>query len=1430
MCPLRFYPATPGWGVRRECVCARAQVSAAPRHSWLGCWGVCVFVCVLRLYPATPSWGVRPGCVCLGLGFGCVPPLLGGVLGCVCARVPAPLVPGHSWLGCVVPVCVFGLGFRRHPASPGWGVGVCVCSCARSASTRSLLAGVCGVGVCAWARVSALSRLSWLGCWGVCVLVCPLRLYPATPGWGVWCGSVCLGSGFGCTPPLLAGVLGGVCVPGRPPLVPRHSWLGCAAWACVLGLGSRLRPATPGWGVGVCVCSCARSACSPPLLAGVCGACVRVWARVSAAPRHSWLACCGGCVFVCPLCLYPATPGWGVWRGCVCLGSGFCCASPLLAGVLGCVCVRVRAPLVPRHSWLGCASWVCVLGLGSRLRPATPGWGVGVCVCSCARSACTPPLLAGVCAVGVCALASVSAAPRHSWLGCSGMCVLVCPLCLYPATPGWGVWCGCVCFGLGFSCASPLLAGVLGCVCVGVRAPLVPRHSWLGCSAWVCVLGLGFRLRPAAPGWGVGVCGCSCAPSACSPPLLDGVCGVCVCFRARVSAAPRHSWLGCWGVGVFVCPLRLYLASPGWGVWCGCVCLGSGFGCAPPLLAGVLACVCVCVPAPLVPRHSWLGWAVWVCLLGLGFRLRPATPGWGVGVCVCLCACSACTPPLLAGVCGVGVCAWTRVSAAPRHSWLGCWGVCVFVCALSLYPATPGWGLRRGCVGWVLPGTCSPAAVPCVLCALPGFAAPGGRCRLAPVRVPRIWPAACLSGVPCGSALARRASSGPVALGAPVGFPDAVVPFPIPRGLRPQIYWAAARGRWRLAENRALCACRWPLPRQGLWARSASYPFRAPRWGCPWRVPPASVLGCVRCVGWRVWTRSLTRPVSRTARLSTGDSAGAPGLFRVDADTSPCGSEDATPGSRACVRARALVGQVGRAGLPGAFWCASPFPVAALSLFSVRPPPGLSRPVCCVFFFSSLCAPPLSLAFRVFRPGVPWALASCSPPPFFRFLFLLHAPPLPPVFFSCTLVFCSLLFFVFFCFCLVCCFVLFFFLAGCAVRCRFVCLWLCSVVLCCRVVVCCCALPSVCVVACACCLFPGAALSAVCVLVCFPVVGRLVLAPCSPVLCPVVLCCLVVLRCHVLLPFAVLCVLAVAFGVVFRWCCPCLAVWLAALWFCVVCLGAPLRCVVFCGAVLSRGGVPSCPAVCLRRCLCLLFVSWRCAFCCVCPGVLPCGGSACCGALLPCVVSRGAVLSYGAALSCSGVCMRCCVCLRSLLSFRTTARPPPPAPAGVTTGGRTRTSAHERRTSHARGRHATTNRSSMGAAPPMTWASPMTPAMLPAQGGQRDGPRQNVPPAPRPPGHPSGGPAHEPPLPPPPASSRPHPARLGLPHNPNRTRTPGGGAPATRGGKGRGLRAAPPREGGREPRRDPPPPVPPPSPTARKPWGRLPPPPPRQRG
>ena len=539
--------------------------------------------------------------------------------------------------------------------------------------------------VCVWAQVSAAPRLSWPRCWGVrvcmrappvprqswlgcsacvcvlglafrlrpatpgwgvgvCVLVCVLPLYPATPGWGVRRGCVCLGSGVGCARPLLAGMLGCVTAGVVAPLVPRHSWMGC-------------------W--GVCVCRCARFACTPPLLAWVCGVAVSVWAQVSAAPRHSWLGC------------------WGVPVG-------------------------VRAPLVPRHSWLGCAAWVCVLRLGCRLRPATPGWGVGVCVCWCCRSSCTPPFLAGMCGVGVCVFGlGLRLRPAFPGRGV-GVCVFVCVLPLYPATPGWGVRRGCVCLSSGLGCAPLLLAGVLGCVCAGVRAPLVPRHSWLCCPVWVCVFGLGLRLRPATPGWAVGGC-------------------------------------------VLVCVLPLYPATPGWGLRRGCVCLGSGVRCAPPLLAGLLGCVYAGVRALLVPRNCWLGCVVWVCVFGLGFG---------------------CAPPLLAGVLGC-VCAGLRAPPVPRHSWLGCamW-VCVLGLGFWLRPATPGWGLW--CVGWLLHGTRPCAVVGCVLCALPRFAAPGGRCCLAPVRVPWLWPATCLSGVPRGPALVRRASSGRVALGAPFGFPDAV--------------------------------------------------------------------------------------------------------------------------------------------------------------------------------------------------------------------------------------------------------------------------------------------------------------------------------------------------------------------------------------------------------------------------------------------------------------------------------------------------------------------------------------------------------------------------------------------------------------------------------------------------------------------------------
>ena len=239
----------------------------------------------------------------------------------------------------------------------------------------------------------------------------------------------------------------------------------------------------------------------------------------------------------------------------------------------------------------------------------------------------------------------------------------------------------------------------------------------------------------------------------------------------------------------------------------------------------------------------------------------------------------------------------------------------------------------------MLLGTCSCAVVWCVLWALSGLRQAAavaawhlsvclgcGRrhaclaCLVAPLGAPRLVRSGRFR---CSGRLYRRRGA-----------------FLHPGGLHPRLYWVAARGTRRPAENRAHCACCWPPPRQVRWASSALYPFGAPRWGCPWRVPRATVLGCVRCGGWPVWTLSLTRPVSCTVRPSTGDPAGAPGLFRVDANTPPCGSEDAEPGSRACVRVLVRPGRVGRAGLPGGFWCASPFPLAASSFCFVWPPPG----------------------------------------------------------------------------------------------------------------------------------------------------------------------------------------------------------------------------------------------------------------------------------------------------------------------------------------------------------------------------------------------------------------------------------------------------------------------------------------------------------
>ena len=552
------------------------------------------------------------------------------------------------------------------------------------------------------------------------------------------------------------------------------------------------------------------------------------------------------------------------------------------------------------------------------------------------------------------------------------------------------------------------------------------------------------------------------------------------------------------------------------------------------------------------------------------------------------------------------------------------------------YPLAVGaGGCGRG--GRALLGTFSRAAVCRVLCALPGFAAPGGRCGLAPVLVPWLWPAACLSSVPCGPALVRGARGGRPRTGL-------IVPAAGPcRGK------GAGRAPRRTRSG----------PRDGVVSGGS---LRLRSWAA-----------CAAVV-WRVWTRSLTRRVSRTVRLATGDSAGAPGLFSVDADTAPFrvgGRHARVPRVCAC----ACPDWPGRAGRPpGRVLVRLTFPLAILgSLFACSAPSWLGLPrlwLLLGFFFVSfpllpLVAPPLSLALRVFRPRVPWALASCcpAPPPFFFApppsllssafpafrLPLASAPPLAFFFFPlglcvlwrCAAVWCCalvpcLLFLFFsllvrwfpivsllvlgsgpvpgcFCFCALpvrCC-------AGVpasllSVRCSLALSGLAGVLCCCRLCLCVCC---------------WAWLSSVVswwVLVAPGVVSRW-----RAVVCPWVLCCAVLLR---VVP-------------------PGVALLCAVLFRCAL-FGAAARCVLG-RCPLSWGPVPSGAVFCLvtPRCVCFAVVCRRVVLfavvlCAVCAlgrrvvrflssplcAVLLCGPLSLC-ALLPCAVPPGAVLPRAAVVS-----------------------------------------------------------------------------------------------------------------------------------------------------------------------------------------------------
>ena len=136
--------------------------------------------------------------------------------GCLSARALDTGFPTVGWCLCLGPGC-------------GW-VWVSV--------TPPVLAGV--LGGCVWVRFVVSSLFCGLG-FVVFVVGLGFRPAPHLSWLGIWDARGCV----------------------RAPPAPRRFRFRCAVWACVLGSGFRLRPATPWGGVGVCVCSCARPAWSP---------------------------------------------------------------------------------------------------------------------------------------------------------------------------------------------------------------------------------------------------------------------------------------------------------------------------------------------------------------------------------------------------------------------------------------------------------------------------------------------------------------------------------------------------------------------------------------------------------------------------------------------------------------------------------------------------------------------------------------------------------------------------------------------------------------------------------------------------------------------------------------------------------------------------------------------------------------------------------------------------------------------------------------------------------------------------------------------------------------------------------------------------------------------------------------------------------------
>ena len=452
--------------------------------------------------------------------------------------------------------------------------------------------------------------------------------------------------------------------------------------------------------------------------------------------------------------------------------------------------------------------------------------------------------------------------------------------------------------------------------------------------------------------------------------------------------------------------LRLCPATLGWGERCWCVCLGSGFGCAQPLLAGVLGCVCMCANSACTPQLL-----AGVCGVWFGCCLAPVLVPWFVACCAC---CPRLRHPVAVVAWYLSVCRGCgrrRASLVCLLAWRWCPGSSSSPFALRA-PA----GFPDAVAPFPIPGACAPAFTGRLRGACGGqprtglFVSAAGPCRsggtgLAPRRT--------RSGPRDGFVLPGSSSIG-LGLRALRWF-ACMDPFTDASGLpyRPSFDGGLGRCTGAVLSGRRhrpfsgrrtprpgpvrVCLCvpllagsgelasraRFGAPHPFLWSGLVRSLFvrPPPGWGCP---------VCGFCWGFLFFPSPCGAPVvsgvlSFPAPVALGLgvlwSSRLPPPFLL-----PVFHFDL---SFFLVRLRCLRRSVfsGPGGL--GLWRLVVLPPAAPPFFFF------------LFFFFSLCAL-LSLVFRGFQPGLPWALASFGPPsrpPSFFF------PPSPSLFFFLLAVF-----------------------------------------------------------------------------------------------------------------------------------------------------------------------------------------------------------------------------------------------------------------------------------------------------------------------------------------------------------------------------------------------------------------------------------------